>query len=117
ERVMAWSGLLAAFAAGLLLTSVLTHLLPEAFHATPSAPVYVLAGFVLLLLIAGITSSVSRHQNGGEISKLGAAAAAWIGISFHSFVDGGIFAVTYEHGLETGLMAMGGLTAHKFIDA
>lgn len=117
ERVAAWSGLLAAFAAGLLLTSVLTHLLPGAFSVTAHAPLYALAGYGLLLLIAGMTSSLSGHGDGESWRNSGAALTAWLGISFHSFVDGGIYAVTYEHGLETGLMTMGGLTAHKFIDA
>lgn len=117
ERVLGWSNLLAAFGAGLLLTTVLTHLFPEAMQSTSHAPLYALGGYVLLLLIAGLTDSLFPHSAHHHPAVSMPALTAWLGIAFHSFVDGAVYTVTYESGLETGLMTMGGLTAHKFIDA
>lgn len=93
-----------AFAAGVLLTMGVT-LLPEAFEANPSAPIFVLAGYLSLYAINTIFSRRS-----------GAALAPLLAIGLHSYIDGFEYGILFDHDPFTGWVTSAGLIAHEFAE-
>ncbi len=108
------SGVLAAFAAGALVTATLVHLLPMAYAETPEAPVWTLAGFAAAFLFnRGALALAHDDQARGRAAGLAATAA----IAFHSFIDGLAYAVTFAVDQLTGAVTALGLILHEAPEA
>lgn len=105
------SPLAAAFAAGLLLTLAIAHLIPEAVAGWAYAPVLIAAGFALGFVI----------QRGVKAGTGGGATAAALGpviaIAIHAVLDGAIYAIVLSGETATGFGAAAGLLLHKPADA
>ena len=99
------------FAAGILITVSFLHLLPESFGRSRTAPLYLLAGY---LLTYGIERFLKMR---GEEGRQGAAAGAGLlflfGIGLHSFIDGIVYAVGFGVSLFTGILVALGMVLHE----
>lgn len=102
---------LSAFAAAIVVTAALVHIYPESQELNPDAAMYVLFGYVFLLLIHVLTD---RHEGDGKTSL--AVLAPVLGISFHSFVDGLIYGTVFSVDVFTGIVAVSGLVLHEFAE-
>jgi ZIP family zinc transporter/zinc and cadmium transporter len=108
---------LISFAAGVMLTVAFTHLLPEALEHNPHAIRFMLAGFVTFFLIESmlIIHSCPMHQcegHGGKPKEI-TGHIAFMGLMFHSFVDGLIIGVGFEINNTIGMLAALGIIMHK----
>ncbi len=103
-------GAFAAFAASVLITVALVHLIPEAMERTPRAAWMVAGGFAL-----GFILNRLMHADHAEDCGHG-HPVGWtplIGVGFHSLVDGLVYAVTFSVSFETGIFATLGLILHE----
>lgn len=111
-----WSQRNAAFfglaAAGMLTTLAFLHIIPEAFHFSRNAPVWLATGFFggLLLNIAIKALFPEKH---GKVNPQEALTPI-IAIAIHSFIDGVIYSVTFAASFASGVYAAVGLTLHEF---
>jgi zinc and cadmium transporter len=100
------------FAAGVLISVSFLHIIPKAFELSPHAPVYLLAGFLFLHLFNRfITAFVCER---GSNPSYGIGLVPMIGIGFHSFIDGFIYAITFTVSIFTGVLAAAGMVLHEF---
>lgn len=115
-RFSAWGNRNAAyfmsFAAGVLMTTSLMHILPEAYEMSPQAPVWVLVGFMALYISNRILDRYGLHGHGGQDISIG--VIPMIGIGIHSFIDGVIHSVTFNVSIFTGVLAAIGMVLHEF---
>ena len=99
---------ISALAGGLLVSVALLHLIPHAAHESESAAYAILGGFAALFLVHNFIDAGDHRVS---------AVIPFLGISFHSFVDGGLYAAAFSDGLATGLSASTGLILHETIEA
>lgn len=101
-----------SFAAGVLIAVSFTHVAPESFEINEAAPIYLLAGFLgLLLLNRFLTVFVCSNKDCRDYT-LGLVPA--LGIGLHSLIDGVIYAVTFNVSILTGALAAIGMVFHEF---
>jgi len=101
-----------SFAAGVLMTVSLMHILPEAYAMNSRAPVFVLIGFMSLYIFNRILhQSGFRHH---ETSRSSFGLIPMIGIGLHSFIDGVIYSVTFNVSIFTGALAYTQFQLHEF---
>lgn len=101
-----------AFAIGLLSVAVLFHLVPESLDLSTNAIGWVTAGFALMVLVGiGVEFAVSRRPEGAALTF---GYASIIGLGAHSFLDGVIYAASFQEDALTGWLAVGGLLTHEF---
>jgi len=100
------------FAAGVLMTTSLIHILPEAYEICPNAPLWVLVGFMTLYILNTILNKYGLHDHHGSDITLG--VIPMIGIGFHSLLDGFIHSVTFNVSIFTGVLAAIGMVLHEF---
>lgn len=100
-----------SFAAGVLITVSLLHLVPHSVRLTETAPAYVLSGLLGLYLIDRLLERHGHEDTGGHS---GAGVAAMIGIGLHSLLDGMIFSITFTAGIMTGILSAIGMVLHEF---
>ncbi len=105
----------AAFAAGALVSIALLHLLPEAFEATRSAPRFLMLGFAGAYFLNSGVLAFAGNGNGSR--PWAAGVLPFIAISFHSFVDGMAYAVTFSANFTTGVLTVIGLIFHEVPEA
>lgn len=98
-----------SFAAGMLLTVSLVHLVPESLDLLPSSALFLLPGFLVVYL-----SHHFLRQSNDHVRRNASAIIPLIGIGFHSLVDGLIYAVTFEVSIFTGALAAVGMIMHEF---
>lgn len=101
-----------SFAAGVLLTVSLMHILPEAYAMNKKSPVFVLIGFISLYISNRILDRHRFHDHEGVDVSLG--VVPMIGIGIHSFLDGVIYSVTFNVSIFTGAIAAIGMVLHEF---
>ena len=107
----AHSPLVAAFAAGLLLTIAALHLIPEAAGALSFAPVLIALGF-------GLGMAIQRGVRVATRSRLAAISIGpVIAIALHAAMDGVIYAIALSGDAFSGLTAVLGLMLHKPAEA
>lgn len=99
-------------AAGMLTTLAFLHIIPESFHLSAQAPVWLASGFFAGLLLNNLVSAIfpirpGQHQSHEAITPV-------LAISIHSFLDGVIYAVTFAASFKAGVYAAVGLTLHEF---
>ncbi len=100
---------LVGFAAGILNTISLVHLLPHSLEMVSYAPWLWLSGFLLLYL----SDRFLEHRLLGDETR-GRGIIALLGIGYHSFVDGIIYVVTFNVSIFTGLLSALGMVLHEF---
>lgn len=101
-----------AFAVGLLTVGVLFHLIPEALNLSPLALSWVAAGFTFMVLVGiGVQTAVNRRAEGAALTF---GYASIIALAVHSFLDGAIYAASFQKHAFTGWLATGGLLFHEF---
>ena len=101
-----------SFAAGVLITVSLMHILPEAYEMNPQSPLFVLVGFMALYISNRILDKHRFHEHGKKRISLG--IIPMIGIGIHSFLDGVIYTVTFNVSIFTGVLAAIGMVFHEF---
>jgi zinc and cadmium transporter len=98
------------FAAGLLISVSLMHLVPESIEMSPRAPMLILGGYFgfyfLNRMIKLFVCNLKKYNSFGIVPALG--------IGLHSFIDGIIYAVTFNVSVMTGFLATIGLILHEF---
>jgi ZIP family zinc transporter/zinc and cadmium transporter len=100
------------FAAGVLISVSFLHIIPKAFSMNPSAPFYLLAGYLCLhffnrFINAFVCDKVSDiHYEIGLVPMFG--------IGFHSFIDGFIYSITFTVSIFTGVLTATGMVLHEF---
>jgi zinc transporter ZupT len=101
-----------AFAVGLLTVGVLLHLIPQALNLSPLALSWVAAGFMFMVLVGiGVQTAVNRRAEGAALTF---GYASIIALAVHSFLDGAIYAASFQEAAFTGWLATGGLLFHEF---
>lgn len=106
-----YAHLFAVMASGLLLTMVITHLAPEALKGHPQAPLFMLGGFFMGLLVHDTLRLILPVS---DPRTLAAGLTPLIAISIHSFLDGIVYTVTFAQNISTGVYATMGLLIHEF---
>ncbi len=101
-----------SFAAGVLMTTSLMHILPEAYEMSPQAPVWVLVGFMVLYILNTLLNQYGLHDHHGADITLG--VIPMVGIGIHSLLDGFIHSVTFNVSIFTGILAAIGMVLHEF---
>ena len=107
--------LFAIAAGGMLITLAFLHLAPEAFMRTPSAPAWMLTGFLGGLVLhqgARWVGSMAIDRSGE--AGLAAALVPLLAIGLHSLIDGMVYAVGFESSFESGIVTSLSLILHEF---
>jgi zinc and cadmium transporter len=102
----------ASFAAGVLVSVSLLHILPKSFSMITHAGFYVLGGYLAMLffnrfLTAYVCDHPARSQYAIGLVPLG-------GIAFHSFVDGIVYSISFSVSTYTGTLVALGMVLHEF---
>ncbi len=104
-----------SFAAGVLLTISLSHIVPVSLQRSDWAPLFLLAGFLgLYLLNRFLNVSVLHEHSDAESKSLVSGLVPILGIGFHSFIDGVIYSVTFKVSIFTGALTAFGTILHEF---
>lgn len=102
----------ACFAAGVLIAVSFLHIIPTAFAMSPQAPVYLLAGYLLMhFLNRFLTAYVCDKP---ETADYAIGLVPMLGIGFHSFIDGVIYSITFTVSFFTGVLTAIGMVLHEF---
>lgn len=106
------SVLFLGFSAGVILAVVFTHILPEAIEMTEHAltvTLFTLIGF--FILEHTILIHTCQEDGSCEVHSLG--MPSYIGITFHSLIDGVIIGIGFEVDYSLGIMATIAILLHK----
>lgn len=101
-----------SFAAGVLISVSFMHIIPTSFGMNATAPIYLLVGFMGMHVLNRFLSGFVCHER--ECSDLSIGIIPMLGIGFHSFIDGIIYAVTFNVSILTGMLAAIGMVLHEF---
>jgi zinc and cadmium transporter len=101
-----------SFAAGVLVSVSFIHIIPKSFEMCPSAPLFLLAGFLMLYLINRFLSAYICQEYECVDRTLG--LIPMLGIGLHSVLDGVIYSVTFNVSIFTGSLAAIGMVLHEF---
>lgn len=101
-----------SFAAGVLISVSLIHIIPKSFAMNQNSAPFVLVGFMSLFLINRfITFYVCNGDSSKDLSK---GIIPMLGIGFHSLIDGIIYSITFNVSIFTGVLAAMGMVLHEF---
>jgi zinc transporter ZupT len=101
-----------SFAAGVLISVSFMHIIPKSFEMNASAPVFLLVGFLGVYLSNLLVKLYVCQEY--ECTDYAMGIIPMLGIGFHSFIDGVIYAVTFNVSLLTGVLAAIGMVLHEF---
>jgi len=101
------------FAAGVLISASFLHIVPKSFSMNPHAPIWLLAGFLGLHLFNRFLTAFVCEKDPNR-KDYGIGVVPMLGIGFHSFIDGTIYAVAFTVSIFTGYMATIGMVLHEF---
>lgn len=101
-----------SFAAGVLISVSFMHIIPESLEMEGSAPIFLLVGFLAMHLSNRLLNVFLCHDEQCTDYAVGILPA--LGIGVHSFVDGLIYAVTFNVAILTGVLAAVGMILHEF---
>jgi zinc transporter ZupT len=101
-----------SFAAGVLISVSFMHIIPKSFQMNDGAPVSVLLGFLGIYLINRLVRLYVCHECEPLDTTVG--IIPMLGIGLHSFIDGVIYAVTFNVSVLTGVLAAIGMVLHEF---
>ncbi len=100
-------------AAGGMLTAIaLLHILPEAFHLSSNAPVWLTVGFFGGLVLNLLVRAVFPESETSTLPR--EAITPIVAIAIHSTIDGVVYAVTFAASFSAGVFASLGLIMHEF---
>jgi len=102
----------ASFAAGVLVSVSFLHIIPTALNMNAAGPAWMLGGFVAMYGVNRFVTAYVCDKPGNEDFVIG--LIPMIGIAFHSFVDGVIYAVAFNVDALTGVLTAIGLVLHEF---
>ncbi len=106
-----------SFAAGVLITVALAHLIPESVELANNALQVVLASFIAFYLLEaaiGFHSGSAIHfYEGCPVVRHNKGPVLFSGLFLHSLIDGFIIAAGFEVSLELGLFAAAGVILHE----
>lgn len=100
-----------SFAAGVMLTVAFTNILPKAIEINNDALIIVLITLFALYVLEHILMIHSCPEGECETHPMG--WVGFIGIGFHSFLDGMVIGVGFEAGFSLGMAASVGVLLHK----
>jgi ZIP family zinc transporter/zinc and cadmium transporter len=100
------------FAAGVLISVSFLHIIPTAFAMNVNAPLYLFAGYISLHIFNRFINAFLCDKSADEHYTIG--LVPMLGIGFHSFIDGIIYAITFTVSVFTGLLAATGMVLHEF---
>ncbi|MBN1921787.1 MAG: ZIP family metal transporter [Anaerolineae bacterium] len=101
-----------SFAAGVLISVSFMHIIPKAFEMNDSAPIFLLAGFLGLYLSNRLVKLYVCREY--DCMDYVVGFIPMLGIGLHSFIDGIIYAVTFNVSILTGILAAIGMVLHEF---
>lgn len=101
-----------SYAAGILIAASFLHLVPESFEMNAHAAALLLAGFAGMHLFHRFLCAFVCERHHVIQPSIGIMPV--LGIGFHSFIDGIVYAVTYQVSLFTGTLAAVGMVLHEF---
>jgi len=102
---------LISFAAGVLVTFALLHLIPESLELYQYSLWFVLVGFLIFYLIEHLVMHHPFHEPIGREHAAGKTAV--LGLGFHSLIDGVVIGAGFEISNEIGLIATLAVIAHE----
>ncbi|AJF62808.1 MAG: Zinc transporter ZupT [archaeon GW2011_AR20] len=111
EFTRKYSIYLVSFAAGVLVTFALIHLIPESLKLYQHSLWFVLAGFLIFYLIEHLVMHHPFHEPTGREHAAGKTAV--LGLGFHSLIDGVVIGAGFEISNEIGLIATFAVIAHE----
>jgi len=116
SRYHAWSKehstYFVSFAAGVLITVSFMHIIPESMEISDRAPLFMLVGFFALYLLNRFLNLYLCHEY--ECPDYAIGLIPMLGIGLHSFIDGAIYAITFNVSVLTGVLAAIGMVFHEF---
>lgn len=101
-----------AFAAGVLISVSLLHIVPESFSMAPRAPFYLLSGYLALYLFNRFICAFVCERR-PEV-RYGLGLVPLVGIGLHSFIDGFVYSITFSVSAFTGWLTAIGMVLHEF---
>lgn len=101
-----------SFAAGVIVSVSLVHIIPKSIAMSPIAPYCILAGFMGLYLINRFLRIFMCNDRSRRMLSVG--VVSMIAIGLHSFIDGIIYSITYRASVLTGVFATAGMILHEF---
>ncbi len=101
-----------SFAAGVLISVSFMHIIPKSFEMNSTAPLFLLAGFLVIYLFNRSLDLYLCHEY--ECTDYAVGIIPMLGIGFHSFIDGVIYSVTFNVSILTGVLAAIGMVLHEF---
>lgn len=109
-----WNVGAATLGGAVLLAASVFHFIPEAFHAGGAAPYILLAGAGAALVV----DVLAGGHDGADGRALGLfgfnrSAVALAVLSVHSTLDGMLYAFSFGHDHQSGLLASAGLMLHE----
>ncbi|MCK5374695.1 MAG: ZIP family metal transporter [Alphaproteobacteria bacterium] len=106
-----------SFAAGVLISVSLIHIIPKSFSMNEHAPILLLTGFFSFHLLNRFIHGYVCHKATGENTNKdnhGFGFIPMIGIGLHSFIDGIVYSIAFSVSFFTGILAVIGLILHEF---
>jgi zinc and cadmium transporter len=101
-----------SFAAGVLVSVSFMHIVPTSFQMHSQAPVFLLAGYLMLYLFNRFLNLYICQEYRCENATIG--IVPMVGIGLHSLLDGVIYSVTFNVSVFTGVLAAIGMVLHEF---
>jgi zinc transporter ZupT len=101
-----------SFATGVLISVSFIHIIPKSFTMYETAPLYLLAGFLVLYLLNRFLNAYVCHEY--ERLNLPLGIIPMVGVGIHSFLDGVIYSVTFSVRIFTGILSAIGIVLHEF---
>ena len=102
----------ACFAAGVLISVSFLHIVPKSFEMSPVGPIFLLAGYLFMHVFNRFVTAFVCDKPARADYAIG--LVPMLGIGFHSFIDGGIYSITFTVGTVTGVLAATGMVLHEF---
>lgn len=101
-----------SFAAGVLMTVSLMHIVPESLEMEGSASPFILTGFLGLHFLNRFLNVYLCHDH--DCPDLTVGVIPMLGIGLHSLIDGVIYSITFSVSALTGVLAAVGMVFHEF---
>ncbi|MBI5234148.1 MAG: ZIP family metal transporter [Deltaproteobacteria bacterium] len=99
------------FSAGVVLAVAFIHLMPEAMESNVSAPAVVLLAILAFYILEHMLAIHSCKEGHCEVHPMG--MLAFVGIAFHSLLDGIVIGVGFEAGFTVGLASSLAVLMHE----
>jgi zinc and cadmium transporter len=101
----------ACFAAGVLIAVSFLHIIPTALANSAQAPIYLLAGYLFMLVFNRFLTAYVCDKP--ETADYSLGLVPLVGIGFHSFLDGVVYSISFSVGMLTGALVALGMVLHE----